>query len=121
MILANSILDELEHQAKIQGRKNYSGVEVDYRTLLAMVKEIKENRNASFGLSIVSGGTRLADCSHNCTEDVFNSGDKVLYRGNECEFFDYAPYGKAAVKNKITKAISVVDLCDVRRMVNISQ
>lgn len=40
MKLNQNILDELKHQCDRQATKNYRGVEVDYRTLRALIAEI---------------------------------------------------------------------------------
>ena len=44
--ITEDILDELEHQCRRQadGKKNYRGVEVDYRTLQALIEEIRRGR-----------------------------------------------------------------------------
>lgn len=50
-----SILDELENQCERQSTKNYRGVEVDYRTLRALIAEIKRSRLVAERFSCESG------------------------------------------------------------------
>lgn len=44
MILSQGILDELRHQAELQGEKNYRCIEVDWRTVIALCDEIENSR-----------------------------------------------------------------------------
>lgn len=42
--ITESILSEIDHQCDRQSEKNYRGVEVDYRTLKALIAEIRRGR-----------------------------------------------------------------------------
>lgn len=44
MKINQGILDELKHQCERQSQKNYRGVEVDYRTLRALIAEVERGR-----------------------------------------------------------------------------
>jgi len=44
MILSQGILNELRHQAELQGKKNYRCIEVDWRTVVAVCDEIENSR-----------------------------------------------------------------------------
>lgn len=45
MKLTQAILDELKHQADRQSKRNYKCVEVDFRTVFALVEEIERVRS----------------------------------------------------------------------------
>ena len=44
MKLTESILAELRHQCERQATRNYKAVEVDHRTLLALLNEVERGR-----------------------------------------------------------------------------
>lgn len=63
MILSQGILDELRHQAELQGKKNYRCIEVDWRTVIALCNEIEEFRGgAGVGPVICSGTPKEGNC-----------------------------------------------------------
>lgn len=72
MILSQGILDELRHQAELQGKKNYRCIEVDWRTMIALCNEIESCRKHDEG-------------------SRFTLRDRVVFAGKEYDFGYYMP------------------------------
>lgn len=92
MILSQGILDELRHQAELQGKKNYRCIEVDWRTVIALCDEVdKWNKNAPINESFIS-----LDKSHD-----FIRGERVVFSAKEYGFLAYSCDGGSCFLNPL--------------------
>lgn len=131
MILSQGILDELRHQAELQGKKNYRCIEVDWRTIVALCDEAENSRKpvmtpVSWGPILSALQVAIPDFRKRdviiaqffrdiratsppvdepvfCEKkpDEFVRGERVVFAGKEYGFLAYSVDGKSCFLNPL--------------------
>lgn len=122
MILSQGIIDELRHQAELQGEKNYRCIEVDWRTIIAVCDEIETIRKCSSTSRVGDDRELAADTVayiKTASVEDFARGERVVFSAKEYEFLEYSIDGGSCFLNPLDRADRkdsfAVLACNVRK------